>query len=193
MEDGGDAILAFCQKVVSLNASSWPPSEEVLANDFVSHFKSSSFLTIGAIEGFCNLTGIKLIKKRLPEGLLACNYFNDGKRVIELDNYTQDPLIQPSTALHEIRELLEYAFNSLDRATMDSRHIEERADEFAFAVLLCEGQTVFTPWIKDALGIESGLLKFGAFGLIGVFAVAVCAQAYFGAVYPHNQDRQLER
>ena len=52
---------------------------------------------------------------------------------------------------------------------------------------------MFTPWIGDALGIESGLLKFGAFALIGVFAVAVCAQAYFGAVYPYYQNGQLER
>jgi hypothetical protein len=83
--------------------------------------------------------------------------------------------------------------NGLGRAIVDSDHTEERADEFASLVLLCEGERLLTPWIEDALGIQSGLLKFGAFTLIAVCAVAVCAQVYLGALCPHYEGRQVER
>lgn len=191
----GDLILSFCQKFISGYPNTWPPDEKTLASEFVSHFDSFRFVTMGELKKFCLATGVKITEKRLDYDFLAVNYSFNGEKNIHLDDRPQNLLIQPHTILHEIREFLEYTFCELGSPILDSDEIETRemrANEFALLVMLSGFQREIAGSIENALEIRPGLLKFGAFVLIGAEAIALVAYAWLGTIYPHLPSQQTE-
>ena len=180
-----DLILTFCQDFIFRYHNSWPPDEQTLAREFVSYFRSFWFVTIGEIEKFCLATGIELTQKNITHDLLAVNFSFNGKRGIELDDRPQNLPIQTHTALHEIRELLEYTFCDLGSPITGRSEIEIRANEFASLVMISRIEREFAGLIETAVEIRPGFLKIGAFALLGAAAFAVIAQACLGPTYPH--------
>jgi hypothetical protein len=69
--------------VISRYAEKWPPTEQVLADEFVDWFGAKSFMTPTAMRELCLAKGISLSFVPLPPGLHGVNCsFQDKKEIV---------------------------------------------------------------------------------------------------------------
>jgi hypothetical protein len=170
---GPAVLVAFCQHVIAKRLPEWPPTEEILAQEFVEYFKFKSLIVLEEIQKLCDNSEIILRITPLPDPLWGYNRRYQGKREILISN--SQVLTKEHTALHELRELLEYEFHDLGTPICtNNEDQEERAETFAISVRMCAFAKE-VPGIMDSVGsIESKWRRSAACGLFIVFAAVYC-------------------
>ena len=127
-------LLGFCLAVISRYAEKWPPTEQVLADDFVNWFGAKSFMTPTAMRELCLAKGITLSFVPLPSELQGLNCSFHDKKEIVISEREMVPFAHVHTLFHEFREMLERVFVELGHATLTPKQsLEAIAEEFAMA------------------------------------------------------------
>lgn len=166
----GPAVLAaFCQHVIAKRLPKWPPTEEILAQEFVEYFKFKSLIVLEEIQRLCDSSEIILHITPLPDPLWGYNYRYQGKREILISN--SQVLTKEHTALHELRELLEYEFRDLGTPICTNEDKEERAETFAILVRICAFAKEIPAIMDHVRSIESKWWRGAAYGLSILFAM----------------------
>jgi hypothetical protein len=155
--------------------SKWPPAEEALADEFVSYFQLEALFYWERLTELCNSLGIYLSVTDLPGPLKGHNYrFGDNREILIS---TRQVLTKEHTALHELRELLEYEFRDLGTSICTNEDQEERAESFAVSVRICAFGKEIPGWMDQVGGIESKWPRRIAYGLlfaiIAIYALGI--------------------
>lgn len=182
-----DLLVTFCRHVVSKHRDKWPPSEHVLAEAFVERFSLEVVVLPEALK-MCKRLGIEVTVAPLPFGLHGLNGEHKGKREIVIAEEEAFPGGKVHTLLHELREVLEYAFSDLGYPTVQKQGLERRAEEFASAVNLLGMQKAFVMLFTSAMKIETTwkrLLAGAALCALGVPLMIV------SAMYPQFEDAMI--
>ncbi len=168
-----DPILGLCKAVVSRHAEKWPPTEEVLAEEFVSWLGVKSFLTRSAMVELCSSKGIRLSFVPLPQELHGVNCSFQNKKEIFICERESVPFGHLHTLFHEFRELLEHTFAELGYATRGPEScLEEQAEEFATFVRM-ETATQELPAYFEMVGnIKTNWHRYLGYVALGVFFLA---------------------
>jgi hypothetical protein len=101
-----DNIYTFCSEFVRRHSEIWPPEEELLAKEFVAHFKMPPFLHSAGLGKICDRLKIQFVKEKLPDDLLGSNFYFNGQRRIAVSDRPEHVGTKEHTFFHEIRELL---------------------------------------------------------------------------------------
>jgi len=168
-----DPILGFCKAVVSRHAENWPPTEEVLAEEFVSWLGVKSFLTRSAMVELCSSKGIRLSFVPLPQELHGLNCSFQNKKEIFICERESVPFGHLHTLFHEFRELLEHTFAELGYAILGPESCsEEQAEEFATFVRMETGTREFPIFLEMVCNVEIKWQRYLGYAALGVFFFA---------------------
>ncbi len=180
---GAGALAAFCKHVIAKQASNWPPSEETLAQEFVDYFKLEAVVPLCEIQELCEKSGIVFRVAHLPKTLHGFNHrFRDKREILISESHV---LTREHTALHELREMLEYDFCDLKKPICMESDKEERADQFAFSVRMC-ALSREVPKVLELIGtIESTWRRRAMYVLTFVMGVAYLLSL---ALIPHLEE-----
>jgi hypothetical protein len=185
---GNEPLTAFCRSFIKQYADSWPPSEDLLASNFIKYFHISFLLHTLDLEGVCSRLGIEILSDSLPDGVYGYNFRLGEIRKVVIKGEKQSISLHTHTAFHEIREILEYSFIELGFPTFPPSIREKQADAFALSVMFLASKNHWTAWLDRAGEIKSPWRKAGAFGLIGVGGILFCFGLCFSAVFPYIED-----
>jgi hypothetical protein len=174
-----DSLGRFCQTVISLHGTHWPPGETTIAEEFVRIFELGPFyISFAALRELCSQLRIETSVAPLPSGIRGHNSLFDDKRTIVISSNQDFPGADEHTLLHEFRELLEYEFEDLDRPTItNDNDREKRAELFASAVRANAIMEMLPGFVAGADQIKSKWFRYGAYGVIlmgALFCGAVC-------------------
>jgi len=164
---GPGALVAFCKQISAKQASEWPPSEETLAREFVEYFNLEPMVFLGELQRLCESSGIVLRIAPLPTSLRGFNHRYQNKREILISG-TQ-VLTREHTALHELRELLEYEFCDLNKPICTNETREKRAEQFAISVRISAFEKEVPKLVDQIATIESKWPRRAAYALLFVF------------------------
>lgn len=179
-----DPIVGFCQSVREKYATNWPPSEEMLADEFIDYFKVKAMVGISQLQKLCEEVGIEFSRTALPKSLCGHNLRYQNKRAILI---AESHMLSPEhTVLHEIREQLEYDFNLLGVPILNPDDKEERADCFAVSVRMNAFAKELPTWFEGASTIEKKWRRRGAYALLFLFA---CVYTLGVTLLPGLEDR----
>jgi hypothetical protein len=144
-----------------------------LADEFVEYLQLEPLAYSGRLNELCNTLGIHLRVTDLPEPLKGHNYRFEDKREILISN--RQVLTKEHTALHELRELMEYEFRDIGTPVCTNEDQEERAESFAISVRVCAfGKEI--PVLMAHVGkIESKWPKRAVYVLLFVFVAVYFA------------------
>ena len=166
-------LLGFCLAVISRHAESWPPTEEVLAKEFVSWLGVNSFLTRDAMRKLCLSKGINLSFISLPPELRGLNCSFQGKKEIVISDRENVAFADLHTLLHEFREMLEQVFVELRYATLTRKHfLEEKAEDFAMFARMETGTRELPAYIAMVGNIENAWHRYFGYAFLVVFFLA---------------------
>lgn len=166
-------LLGFCIGVVSRHAETWPPTEQVLADEFVSWFDAKSFLTKTGMQKLCLSKGIKLSFVPLPPELHGFNCSFHNKNEIVISEHEMVPFAHVHTLFHEFRELLERVFVQMGHATLTSTaSLEAKAEEFAMVARMATGTRELPGYIDMVGKIEINWHRYFGYAFLIVFSVA---------------------
>jgi hypothetical protein len=176
-----NAILGFCLAVISRHAEKWPPTEQVLAEQFVSWFGVKTFLTRDAMRQLCLSKGINLSFVALPTSLHGFNCsFQDKKEIVisERENVAFGDL---HTLFHEFREMIEHALVDLGHATLTHQgdSLEETAEEFAILVRMETCTREMPAYLEMAGSIETKWHRYFGYAFVVVFFVSLMFSCAF--------------
>lgn len=186
-------VHGFCQHIIANHAGNWPPSEQVIAEEFVTFFKIDPVLRIERLTQLCTSLGISVSFKQLPTGLRGHNcVYRDKREIVITENVPSASVLgsQEHTLLHELREIMEYDFRRLQRpiaSSYDDR--EQRAEAFGIAVRVESAQKTFYG-LLDGLGQPEW--TFGQFCIAVLMVLAMTIHAALCASLPRWED-QAER
>jgi hypothetical protein len=170
---GNNPLLGFCRGAISRHAENWPPTEEILAAEFVSWLGVKSFLTRRAMQELCLSKGINLSFMSLPPNLHGVNLAFQDKKEIVISEHNNVPFADLHTLLHEFREMLEHVFVALGFATLTSGDsMEETAEEFAMVARMETGTREFPAYLKIVGNIETNWHRYFGYAFLVVFFVA---------------------
>lgn len=181
------SLSGFCATVQSKHTANWPPTEMTIATEFVEYFKLEPVVFMAKLEKLCQELEITLRVAILPECLRGHNYRFENKREILIAESQTVRGTEVYTALHEMRELLEYEFHDLGIPICTSIDKEERADEFATSVQISAFAKEIPALMNQASGIESNWKRWAAY--IGLFLVTVIYVVTLSAL-PLIEDAQ---
>jgi hypothetical protein len=166
-------LLGFCLAVISRHAENWPPTEEILAKEFVSWLGVKPFLTRDAMRELCLSKGINLSFISLAPELRGFNCSYQDKKEIVISEHENVPFAHLHTLLHEFREMLEYVFVELGYATLTPKDsLEEAAEEFAAIARMETGTREFPAYIKIVGNIETPWHRYLGYALLVIGFVA---------------------
>lgn len=162
--------MTFCQVMLSRYATNWPPSEDKLAEEFVSFFQVGLF---PSLDGWVQLFGsldIQVDICALPRELRGYHCCYENTRSIWLNEEELFVGSKEHTLLHELREILEHIFEELGQPMVGKEFLETLAEQFASYVrLVAMGNTwkiLFESLDLDS--IQSRWAQLGCLLLIGV-------------------------
>jgi hypothetical protein len=181
------SLLGFCATVQSKHTANWPPTEMTIATEFVEYFKLEPIVFMGRLEELCQQLKITLRVTSLPECLRGHNYRFENQREILISENQTVRGTEVYTALHEMRELLEYEFRDLGSPICQANDKEQRADEFATSVQICAFAKEIPGLLDQASGIESNWRRWA------VYALLIVGSLMYGltlAVLPLIEDIQ---
>ena len=166
-------LLGFCLEVISRHGDNWPPSEQILATEFVSWSGVKSFLTRDAMQELCLSKGINLSFVALPLNLHGFNCSFQDKKEIVISEHENVPFADLHTLLHEFREMLERVFAELGYATLAARDsLEETAEAFAMMARIETGAKELPVYIEIVSDIETPWYRYFGYVLLFVGFVA---------------------
>ncbi len=174
-ETEDNPLLGFCLAVISRHAEKWPPTEQVLADEFVDWFGAKSFMTPTAMRELCLAKGISLSFVPLPPGLHGVNCSFQDKKEIVISEDELVPFAHAHTLFHEFREMLERVFVELGRATLSPKQcLEVKAEEFAMVARMATATRELPAYIEMVGNIEKNWQRY-----LGYAFLAVLEFAYF--------------
>ncbi len=185
-------LIAFCQAVIARCGQKWPPDEGLIAHEFVEFFRVGGYLRLEDLERLCRELEIEFSRRLLPRELRGHNYAYGDKRGIVVRIVTGEAAISgvhEHSALHELRELIEYEFRSLGRPVATSSDLESRAELFAGTVRGFAYVTALKPIAEEIGDIETTWIKIGIMVpvvLLGLAAGVLCV------TLPSREDRLTE-
>jgi hypothetical protein len=175
LRDGtrNNPLLGFCLAVISRHSKNWPPTEQVLAKEFVSWLGVKPFLTRDAMRELCRSKGINLSFTSLTQELRGFNCSFQDKKEIVISDHESVPFADLHTLLHEFREMLEHGFVEVGYATLTPRDsLEETAEEFAAITRMETGAREFPAYIETVGNIETPWQRYLGYVLLVVGFVA---------------------
>lgn len=185
----GNSLSEFCREVMSRHADKWPPSESVLADEFVERYSAELLITLERIAQFSETLGIETIEASLPERISGFNFSLEEKKLVVLQAKESFPGSREHTFFHELREILEYTFSDLGFHTVEASELEEHAEEFATYVRIAGTMKFWCMFFKDAENIQVRWKRWLAYG--GIIGVSmICGLGC--ALFPYIED-QLSR
>ncbi|MGD0515829.1 MAG: hypothetical protein ABSA29_21195 [Terriglobales bacterium] len=170
---GNNPLLGFCLAVISRHSENWPPTEQVLAKEFVSWLGVKSFLTRDVMQELCLSKGINLSFVALAPELRGFNCSFQDRKEIVISEHENVPFADLHTLLHEFREMLEHVFVELGWASLTPKDsLEETAEEFAAIARMETVTREFPVYIKMVSKIETPWQRYLGYAVlvIGCFA-----------------------
>lgn len=166
-------LLGFCLAVISRHSENWPPSEDVLAEEFVGWFGARTFLTKNAMRELCLLKGITLSFTPLPSGLHGFNCsFQDQKEIV-ISEHEMVPFAHVHTLFHEFREMLEHLFADLGHATLTPKQsLEAKAEEFAMIARMATVTRELPGYVEIVSNINKDWPRYFGYAFLVVCFVA---------------------
>jgi len=166
-------VLGFCLTVISRHAASWPPQEEILAEEFVQWLGFNSFLPKDALRELCLSKGVNLTFTSLPLGLRGFNCSYQDKREILLTDLETAAFSDSHTLFHEFREMLEHVFGELGYPTIGPKHsLEVQAESFAVACRMKAAEREFPAFIEMAKNVEKTWARYLAYAALVILGAA---------------------
>ncbi len=183
-------LLAFCEAVLSRHESSWPPSEETLAEEFCSHFPVSPFPKPEGLKQLGLTLGIEVSFRVLSPELPGYNCSYEEKVEIVISEKEMFPGGITHTYFHEMREIIERVFIDLGHPTESGKQMEERAEEFATAIRMNSAHKILADLSEGIAKIQSNWRRLGAIFLISIFVLAYGVGC---VLLPYFEDRMPRR
>ena len=165
-------LLTFCEQVISRHKGNWPPSEEVLAKEFVRKFLAKPLFGSEKIVQLSSRLGIGVSFQVLPEEMRGLNCFTETNAMIILKEEEGFPGSWEHTFFHELREILEYHFRDLGSPTVDDSKLEQHAERFAVFVRLVQFSEIAKYFVESAKEVEATWKRVSVCVFIIVFTVA---------------------
>ena len=183
-------LLGFCLAAVSRHVEQWPPTEEVLAEEFVNWLGAKSLMTPSAMQELCSAKGINLSFIPLPPRLQGFNCSFQSKKEIVISEREAAPFAHAHTLFHEFREMLEHVFVELGHATLDSTEsLEAKAEEFAIVARMATATREFPGYLEMVSNIEKNWPRYFSYAFLFVFFVAYMFSCAF---LPQFEDMMSE-
>jgi hypothetical protein len=168
-----DPLLAWCRAVLNRHAESWPPSENVLAEAFVTTFGADACHNLENLRELCAHLGIEVTQRPMPADIRGHNSFYQAKRSIVLSSHQPLPGTDEHTLLHELREVIEHIFKELGFGTCSEiADLEMRAEMFAGYVRSEAFSRTLPVYFEHAQQIEVKWVRYGAYAILGIGALA---------------------
>lgn len=167
-----DLVVEFCAAFVSFQTERWPPEEDILADAVLAKFQTSPLVTPEQLENFGRALGIQVSILSLPPEIAGLNCTYLSQRAIYLTEKEAVPGAMAHTFFHELREILEGVFISLNQPTGSAAEMENRAEKFAVAARMESMNKYLLLWMQEAEGIEVKWQRWGAFILLAVLMLA---------------------
>lgn len=187
-----DPLDDFCQSVLAKYAESWPPTEEQLAQEFVTTFKLSALSSFQTLQVLCASLGVEVSVRPMPRELRGHNSSYEGRRTILIAAEQDFPGADTHTVLHELREIIEQILSTLDRKTAISLHERElRAETFAASVLSYALLRKLPGAFEQAKKIDKKWWRYGAYLFIGIGAMAYVATCWL-LPYLEDMSRKID-
>jgi hypothetical protein len=185
-----DALWGFCLAAISRHAEKWPPTEQLLADEFVSWLGANSLMTPTAMRELCQSKGINLSFVPLPPGLHGVNCAFQDRKEIVLSEREMVPFGHVHTLFHEFREMLEDVFLELGHATITpDESLEVTAEEFAMAARMATATRELPVYFKMVSDIEKNWHRYIGFAFLVVFFVSYLLSCAF---LPQFEDMMSE-
>ena len=163
----------------------WPPTESVLAEEFVSSFNLVPS-TPNGLQQLCVQLGISLSFSSLPAELRGFNCAYQDRMEIVLSEQQGFWGAQEHTLLHELREILERSFITLGYPTVsDEQKLEKNAEDFARFIRMAAITKSLPIFFEGTEQIERKWVQVAAFLLIGC---GVLFYFYTCAMLPRFED-----
>jgi hypothetical protein len=174
LTDGSEKspILKFCLRVISQHSENWPPSEDILARDFVNWFGLSSILTKDGMKELCQARGVTLSFVLLPQEIRGFNCSFYEKKEIVISERELAPFSHSHTLLDEFRELLEHEFVQLGHATIGAKDLEAQPEIFAMSCRIEAATREVPSFFEIAQNVEKKWQRYLASFFLIVFGVA---------------------
>jgi hypothetical protein len=170
---GKNPVLGFCLRVLAKHATDWPPTEEVLAQEFVFWLEFSPFLTREAIKELCQAKGVNVSFAPLPQDIRGLNCSFREKKEIVISEPEIAIFSDPHTLFHEFREMLEHVFTELGYPTTGTESLSEaRAEHFAVLCRMKAGEKELPDLIASTQTVENRWVRYLAYTALGVLTVA---------------------
>jgi hypothetical protein len=167
------AIPAFCLAVVERHASTWPPSEDQLARDFIAHLGIAQLGSYPGLVKWCARVGIDVSMTELPDDLHRANFWRENNMSIVMPPDGGYLISREHTLLYEIRELLEGEFSHLKHPTDTGDALETRADQFAASVRIATSVELSKTLFQFAKDVRNPLRRACAYGLAGMVTLTL--------------------
>jgi hypothetical protein len=166
-------VLGFCLRVVSEHTANWPPTEDVLAQEFVAWLGFSPFLTREAVPELCRAKGVNVSFAPLPQDIRGFNCSFQQKKEIVISEPEIAVFSDSHTLFHEFREMLEHVFTELGHPTTGAEGLSEiRAEHFAVICRMKAAEKELPDLIASAQTIESKWVRYLAYTALGVLTFA---------------------
>ena len=189
-----DPISCFCQAAISRHTENWPPTEEVLAKEFVDWLGVKSFLMRDAMRELCLSKGVKLSFIPLPPELHGFNCAFQDKKEIVISDREIVPFGDLHTLFHEFREMLEHVFVERGFATgTQENSLEEKAENFAISASMETGTREMPAFIEMVGKIENTWYRYFGYAFVGVFFIAYLFNCAFLPQFEEAISEKLKR
>ena len=166
-------IASFCQSFISRYRETWPPTEELLAEEFVNWFSLEPFPTREALIRLCLSKGVNLSFPQLPNDLHGFNCSYQETREIMVSEDAKAPFTDLHTFLHEFREMLEGTFTALGYPTIrPEQFLEVQAEHFAMACRMHAVQKELPSVFERIALIEKTWVRYLAYSAVGFAGLA---------------------
>jgi len=167
-----NAIIRFCQKVISRHVDNWPPTEEVLAETFVKWLGFNSFVTRDMLKDLCRAKGVNLSFISLPQEIRGFNCSFQEQREIVIAERERVPFADSHTLFHEFREMLEHAFTELGHPIIRPEDsLEVQAELFAIACRMRAAERELPAFLEMAMNVEKKWARYLAYAFWAIFAL----------------------
>ena len=184
-----DRLFSFCQKLAT-QRENWPPSEELLATEFIAFFGVSTLTYFGNLSQLCVQLGISVSVRSMPTELRGYNAAYNGTRTIAIAEDERFPGAKEHTLLHELRELLEHTFVAIGvSVAVNQDDLEQRAELFACLVRSDLSQNLMFVGLKHVEQVERKWLRYGLYAITVLVGVAMVVSCYLLPVF---EDQVLE-
>jgi len=166
-------LLGFCLALISRHAENWPPTEQVLAEEFINWLGVRPFFTRDEMRKLCLSKGINLSFMALPLNLRGYNCTFQDKKEIVISERENVPFADLHTLLHEFREMLEHVLVELGCATLTPEDsLEKTAEEFAILATMATGVREMPAYLEMVGNIKTDWQRYFGYAFVLVFFAA---------------------